>query len=201
MAGLLKRLRPGGAEIVVATTWGPEFTDFLANGPSGGLQPRGPARHAGSQPFLRARAFRTHLHRLAAPAQARAGLGTLLASTAPSAAPPSRGARALYPHHLTHAAYGSGAAPSPTPPASSSTGWARPAPPRFTAIATDDLRSCAPSRPRIDRLPLRPDHGPRGLRPDQGRGMEDHGARALRPDRPGRCSACCAGFSRARAGA
>ena len=113
MGALLKEYVPHGSEIVVASTWGEQFSDFL----------RGQAG-AGTFDLMRLSAHPTALNRSFVPEQAervfiadlhgaqeRAGHGTLLALTQEvrmtGAAPRARIAdRRRYPHHLTHAAYG-----------------------------------------------------------------------------------------------
>jgi carbamoyltransferase len=107
MASLLGRFIPPGAEIVMATSWGQDFTDFLSNSARSGafdleaLARLSPDLNRSLVPERSERAFIASLHL----AQARAGLGTLLGLDRAFGAAPIAGLR-RYPHHLTHAAYG-----------------------------------------------------------------------------------------------
>ncbi|PIK70169.1 carbamoyltransferase, partial [Methylobacterium frigidaeris] len=80
MAGLLKAYLPPGAELVVAATWGPEFSRYLAGQAGAGafgleaLRAHSPALNRSLVPE---RAERTFIAELAL-AQGRAGYGTLL---------------------------------------------------------------------------------------------------------------------------
>ena len=113
MASLLKDHVPPGSELVVASTWGPQFTEF----------PRGQAG-AGAFDLMALAAHTTALNRSFVPEQAervfiadlhgaqeRAGHGTLLALNQEAritGAPPRAtiAGQRRYPHHLCHAAYG-----------------------------------------------------------------------------------------------
>ena len=107
MAGLLKAYVPAGAEIVVATTWGQEFTDFLGQSARAGafgleaLSRLSPDLNRSLVPERSERAFIASLHL----SQARAGLGTLLGLDRAFGNAALAGLK-RYPHHLTHAAYG-----------------------------------------------------------------------------------------------
>ena len=80
MAGLLRRWIPPGADVVVATSWGKEFTDFLGQSAGTGafaldaLARLSPDLNRSLVPERSERAFIASLHL----AQARAGYGTLL---------------------------------------------------------------------------------------------------------------------------
>ncbi|GJD34577.1 hypothetical protein FMGBMHLM_1479 [Methylobacterium aerolatum] len=110
---LLRAHVPLGSEIVVATSWGPQFSDFLRGQDAAGtfafdgLAAQTTDLNASFVPEQAERVFIADLHH----AQARAGLGTLLALTQDvrtgGAAPRATvTARRRYPHHLCHAAYG-----------------------------------------------------------------------------------------------
>ncbi|WP_018261716.1 carbamoyltransferase family protein [Methylobacterium sp. WSM2598] len=108
MAELLARYLPAGAELVVATSWGPDFSAFLAQSAAAGafgldaLAAHSPELNRSLVPE---RAERTFIAQLGL-AQARAGYGTLLGlDRAHGGASRLAGLR-RYPHHLTHAAYG-----------------------------------------------------------------------------------------------
>ncbi|MGY2052076.1 carbamoyltransferase family protein [Methylobacterium sp. JK268] len=108
MAGLLGRYLPKGAELVVATSWGSDFTQFLAqSAASGAFGLDALAAHAPdlNRSLVPERAERTFIAELGI-AQARAGYGTLLGlDRAHGGASRIAGLR-RYPHHLAHAAYG-----------------------------------------------------------------------------------------------
>jgi carbamoyltransferase len=110
---LLKEFVPPGAEIVVASTWGPQFSGFLRGQSQAGtfdltaLAGYPTELNASFVPEQAERVFIADLHI----AQERAGYGTLLALTEDvrtgGGTPRARvvGQR-RYPHHLCHAAYG-----------------------------------------------------------------------------------------------
>jgi len=110
---LLKAHVPPGSEIVVASTWGPQFSEFLRGQARSGafdlqtLADRPVSLNASFVPEQAERVFSADLHL----AQERAGLGTLLALAQDvrtgGGDPRARivGQR-RYPHHLCHAAYG-----------------------------------------------------------------------------------------------
>ncbi len=113
MAGLLKAHLPPGAELVIATTWGPDFSRYLAGQAASGafgletLKGHSPALNRSLVPERSERTFIAEL----ALAQGRAGYGTLLGldrahgNRDPGDRPTIAGLK-RYPHHLTHAAYG-----------------------------------------------------------------------------------------------
>lgn len=113
MAALLKAHVPPGSELVVASTWGPQFTDFLRGQAGAGafdlmaLSAHTTALNRSYVPEQAERVFIADLHG----AQERAGHGTLLAlnqeARITGAAPRATVAgQRRYPHHLCHAAYG-----------------------------------------------------------------------------------------------
>ncbi|MDP4025318.1 carbamoyltransferase C-terminal domain-containing protein [Methylobacterium sp. NEAU 140] len=113
MASLLREYVPHGSEIVVASTWGPQFSDFLRGQAGAGafdlaaLGRHSTALNASFVPEQAERVFIADLHL----AQERAGHGTLLAlnqeARLTGAAPRATVAgQRRYPHHLCHAAYG-----------------------------------------------------------------------------------------------
>lgn len=112
MIGLLETFVPRGSEIVVASSWGEQFSDFLRGQQASGAHDlMALAGHptALNRSFVPERAERIFIADLAL-AQARAGYGTLLAlnqeTRGTGAAPRAEiVAQARYPHHLAHAAY------------------------------------------------------------------------------------------------
>jgi carbamoyltransferase len=106
MAALLKRFIPPEAELVVATSWGRDFTGFLDQSARAGafdldtLLRLSPSLNRSLVPERAERAFIASLHL----AQAGAGLGTLLGLDRAFGHAPLAGLR-RYAHHLTHAAY------------------------------------------------------------------------------------------------
>lgn len=106
MAALLKAHVEPGSEIVVATSWGEEFTGFLAQSARAGafelqaLTKLSPELNRSLVPERAERVFIASLHG----AQARAGLGTLLGLDRAAAGAGISAVR-RYPHHLAHAAY------------------------------------------------------------------------------------------------
>ncbi|MCJ2124516.1 carbamoyltransferase [Methylobacterium sp. J-077] len=113
MAALLQAYVPPGSEIVVASSWGPQFTEFLRGQAGvGAFDLMALAAHptALNRSFVPEQAERVFIADLHA-AQARAGHGTLLAlmqeGRATGAAPRATVAgQRRYPHHRCHAAYG-----------------------------------------------------------------------------------------------
>jgi len=113
MAALLQAYVPPGSEIVVASSWGPQFTEFLRGQAGvGAFDLMALAAHptALNRSFVPEQAERVFIADLHA-AQARAGHGTLLAlmqeGRSTGAAPRATVAgQRRYPHHLCHAAYG-----------------------------------------------------------------------------------------------
>ena len=113
IAPLLREFVPPGSEIVVASTWGEQFSGFLKGQAHAGtfdlptLAAHPVDLNASFVPEQAERVFIADLHL----AQERAGLGTLLALTQDvrtgGGVPRARvvGQR-RYPHHLCHAAYG-----------------------------------------------------------------------------------------------
>ena len=113
MAGLLQEHVPPGSEIVVASTWGPQFSAFLRGlAGAGAFDLMRLARHptALNRSFVPEQAERVFIGDLHL-AQERAGHGTLLALnqearlTGGTPRAVIAGQR-RYPHHLCHAAYG-----------------------------------------------------------------------------------------------
>ncbi|WP_426314070.1 carbamoyltransferase [Methylobacterium fujisawaense] len=113
MASLLKDHVPPGSELVVASSWGPQFTDFLRGQAGTGafdlmaLSAHTTALNRSFVPEQAERVFIADLHG----AQERAGHGTLLAlnqeARITGAAPRATIAgQRRYPHHHCHAAYG-----------------------------------------------------------------------------------------------
>ena len=112
MASLLERWIPPGAEIVVATSWGEEFSDFLTNSAQAGsfdldsILGLSPELNRSLVPERAERALIASLHL----AQRRAGLGLLLGLDRAGGGRAILGLR-RYPHHLAHAAYGCWSSP------------------------------------------------------------------------------------------
>jgi len=112
MVGLLERYVPRGSELVVASTWGEQFSEFLrGQANSGAFDLATLAAHPSTlnRSFVPERAERILIAELAA-AQARVGFGTLLAlENEGRGIDPTRratlAAQRRYPHHLSHAAY------------------------------------------------------------------------------------------------
>ncbi|MBB2960650.1 carbamoyltransferase [Methylobacterium sp. R2-1] len=112
MAGLLKRHVPEGTDLVIATSWGEQFSDFLkGQAASGAFDLPALAEHPSTlnRSFVPERAERVFIADLHA-MQARAGNGTILAldnETRGFGAPPRAkiAGRRRYAHHLAHAAY------------------------------------------------------------------------------------------------
>ncbi|RVU15347.1 carbamoyltransferase family protein [Methylobacterium oryzihabitans] len=108
MAGLLAAHLPAACEVVVATTWGPEYGDYLKSSAAGGafdlpaLSGHGPALNRSLVPERTERVLIAEL----ALAQARAGYGTLLGLDRAFGGEARIAGPRRYPHHLTHAAYG-----------------------------------------------------------------------------------------------
>ena len=108
MAGLLARHLPAGAELVVATSWGPEFSAFLArSAAAGAFGLETLAAHAPdlNRSLVPERSERTFIAELGV-AQARAGYGTLLGLDRAHGGQSRIAALRRYPHHLAHAAFG-----------------------------------------------------------------------------------------------
>ncbi|BAU92225.1 carbamoyltransferase [Methylorubrum populi] len=112
MAALLKRHVPEGTELVVATSWGEQFSEFLkGQAASGAFDLPALADHPSTLnrslvPERAERVFIADLHAM----QARAGNGTVLAldnETRGFGGKPRAtiGGRRRYAHHLAHAAY------------------------------------------------------------------------------------------------
>jgi carbamoyltransferase len=112
MAGLAKAWIPEGAETVVATSWGEDFTTFLAGSAASGafdmpaLLALSPDLNRSLVPERSERGLIASLH----VAQQRAGVGLLLGLDR------AGGNRRIverrrYPHHLAHAAYGCWSSP------------------------------------------------------------------------------------------
>ncbi|MDH6667227.1 UNVERIFIED_ORG: putative NodU family carbamoyl transferase [Methylorubrum zatmanii] len=112
MAGLLKRHVPEGTDLVIATSWGEQFSEFLkGQAASGAFELPALAQHPSTlnRSFVPERAERVFIADLHA-MQARAGNGTVLAldnetrglSGKPRA---TIAGRRRYAHHLAHAAY------------------------------------------------------------------------------------------------
>ncbi|MFE1603073.1 carbamoyltransferase family protein [Methylobacterium sp. ID0610] len=108
MASLLAHYLPAGAELVVATSWGPDFSGFLAQSAAAGafgLEALAAHPPGLNRSLVPERAERTFIAELGV-AQARAGYGTLLGlDRAHGGASRIAGLR-RFPHHLTHAAFG-----------------------------------------------------------------------------------------------
>ncbi|UMY17759.1 carbamoyltransferase [Methylobacterium organophilum] len=112
MVGLLKAHVPEGAELVIASSWGEQFTEFLkGQAAAGAFDLMALSRHPSTlnRSFVPERAERilvADLHAM----QARIGHGTLMAldnETRGFGGTPrvSLAAQRRYPHHLAHAAY------------------------------------------------------------------------------------------------
>lgn len=106
MPGLLKRHVPADAEVVIATSWGEEFTGFLGRSAAAGaftlpqILSLSPDLNRSLVPERAERAFIASLHL----AQSRAGIGTVLGlDRAYGRARVAELRR--YGHHLSHAAY------------------------------------------------------------------------------------------------
>ena len=112
MAGLLKRYVPEGAELVVASSWGEQFSEFLkGQAASGAFELTALAAHPSTlnRSFVPERAERVFIADLHA-MQARIGNGTLLAldnETRGFGGTPRAtiAGQRRYAHHLAHAAY------------------------------------------------------------------------------------------------
>ncbi|CAO4163583.1 carbamoyltransferase family protein [Methylorubrum populi] len=112
MAGLLRRHVPEGAELVVSSSWGEQFSDFLkGQAASGAFDLPSLAAHPSTlnRSFVPERAERVFIADLHA-MQARAGNGTILAldnETRGFGGRPraSIAGQRRYAHHLAHAAY------------------------------------------------------------------------------------------------
>jgi carbamoyltransferase len=106
MAALLGAYVDPASEVVLATSWGAQFTDFLAQNARAGafdlpaLAKLSPELNRSLVPERAERAFIASLHG----AQARAGLGTLLGLDRVLGRVKVSGPR-RYGHHLSHAAY------------------------------------------------------------------------------------------------
>ncbi|NNM73631.1 carbamoyltransferase family protein [Enterovirga aerilata] len=112
MAALIRRYVPEGAEVVVATSWGEEFSAFLDGSARSGafdlaaLAALSPELNRSFVPERSERALVASLHLQ----QRRAGLGTLLGLDRAGGGRCFGGIR-RYGHHLTHAAYACGSSP------------------------------------------------------------------------------------------
>ncbi|QIJ75838.1 carbamoyltransferase [Methylobacterium sp. NI91] len=112
MAGLLKRHVPKGTDLVIATSWGEQFSDFLkGQAAAGAFDLPALAAHPSTlnRSFVPERAERVFIADLHA-MQARAGNGTMLAldnETRGFGGQPRAtiAGRRRYAHHLAHAAY------------------------------------------------------------------------------------------------
>ncbi|CAO4175190.1 carbamoyltransferase family protein [Methylorubrum aminovorans] len=112
MAGLLKRHVPEGTDLVIATSWGEQFSDFLkGQAAAGAFDLPALAAHPSTlnRSFVPERAERVFIADLHA-MQARAGNGTMLAldnETRGFGGKPRATitGRRRYAHHLAHAAY------------------------------------------------------------------------------------------------
>ncbi len=112
MGALIARHVPAGAEIVVATSWSAEFSDFLSRSAATGAF--GAEALAGLSPelnrsFVPERSERALVASLRL-AQERAGLGTLLGIDRAGTGCRFAGLR-RYGHHLSHAAYAAWSGP------------------------------------------------------------------------------------------
>ncbi|GJD47512.1 hypothetical protein OPKNFCMD_0220 [Methylobacterium crusticola] len=108
MAGLLAAHLPEGAELVLSTTWGPEFSRYLADAAGAGaftLEALNAHPPTLNRSLVPERAERTFIAELGL-AQGRAGRGTLLGLDRAHEGRSRVAALRRYPHHLTHAAYG-----------------------------------------------------------------------------------------------
>jgi carbamoyltransferase len=112
MPVLVRDWIPADAEVVIATTWGRDFVDFLDRSARSNafdieqLVKVPPTLGRSLVPQRSERAFIAALHI----AQRRAGLGTLLGLDGAYGQARIAGLR-RYPHHLTHAAYGCWSSP------------------------------------------------------------------------------------------
>ena len=112
IAQLARSWIPDGAELVVATSWGADFTGFLDRSAAAGafdvttLLGLSPELNRSFVPERSERALVASLH----VAQRRAGLGTLLGLDRSGSRIRIPGVR-RYGHHLTHAAFGCWSAP------------------------------------------------------------------------------------------
>ncbi len=112
MASLIARWIPEGAEVAVATSWGEQFTEFLAGSARAGafdlgtLADLSPELNRSFVPERAERAFVASLHL----AQQRAGLGTLLGLDRAGGGR-RFGGLTRHGHHLSHAAYACGTSP------------------------------------------------------------------------------------------
>lgn len=112
MEALLRRYIPKGAEIRLATSWGAQFTDFLAQMSRGGaftldaLLKLSPEFNRSLVPERSERAFIASLHH----GQQRAGLGVLLGLDRAFGEARITGLT-RYGHHLSHAAYAAWSSP------------------------------------------------------------------------------------------
>ncbi len=112
MAGLLRRYVPEGTDLVIATSWGEQFSEFLqGQAASGAFDLPALAQHPSTlnRSFVPERAERVFIADLHA-MQARAGNGTILAldnETRGFGGKPRAAiaGRRRYAHHLAHAAY------------------------------------------------------------------------------------------------
>ena len=112
VVALLQDYVPPGSELVVASTWGPQFTDFLRGQAGAGtfdlmaLAAHTTALNRSFVPEQAERVFIADLHG----AQERVGHGTLLAINQEARITGTPRAtiagQRRYPHHLCHAAYG-----------------------------------------------------------------------------------------------
>lgn len=110
MESVIKRFIPQGSEIVLATTWGAEFTDYLAQSAQSGafklekLLTHSTQLNRSLVPERSERALIASLHI----AQQRAGVGTLLALDRTNECTDKNTTiveQKRYAHHLSHAAY------------------------------------------------------------------------------------------------
>ena len=112
MASLVRTWIPDGAEIVLATSWGEDFCEFLGKSAAGGafdlahLLSLSPELNRSLVPERSERGFIASLHS----AQQRAGLGLLIGVDRAGGGRRIAGLR-RYPHHLAHAAYGCWSSP------------------------------------------------------------------------------------------
>ncbi len=112
MGPLLRRWVPDGAEIVLATSWGEEFSSFLDGSARTGafdlpaLAALSPELNRSFVPERSERALVASLHLQ----QRRAGLGTLIGMDRAAGGWRFAGIR-RYAHHLSHAAYACGSSP------------------------------------------------------------------------------------------
>ncbi len=113
MGSLLKEHLPAGAEVAIATSWGEDFTRFLAESARAGayefsaLSALSPDFNRSLVPERAERALVGSLH----VAQARAGYGTILGLDRAFGRANVPGGLRRYGHHLTHAAYAAFASP------------------------------------------------------------------------------------------